>query len=139
MSGQGKAAKAKAASAPAPAPPTTDDRFDNMSRTLVQLLKEVFGIRDTGLQPHLIRALKYEQIETATDFIDLVRNWEVSPLGYPDPARPGTMMFVPPPVMNRIRFLLAWGRKRQATEQRSLLESDWDLMDATAFLHSRTR
>ena len=43
-------------------------------------------------------------------------------------------MFVPPPVMNRIRFLLAWGRKRQATEQRSLLESDWDLMDAAAFL-----
>ena len=117
MSGSGKAAKAKAASASTPIAPTTDDRFDNMSPTLVNLLKEVFNIRDTGLQPHLIR----EQIQYTTDFIDPVRNWEVSPLGYPDPARPGAMMFVPPPVMNWIRFLLAWGRKQQATEQRSLL------------------
>ena len=139
MSGSGKAAKAKAASAPTPAAPTTDDRFDNMSPTLIKLLKEVFNIRDAGLQPHLIRALKYEQIEYATDFIDLVRNWEVSPLGYPDPALPGAMMFLPHHVITKMELLLAWARQRQHDKQRDLVETDWDDMDAAEFLALRSR
>ena len=139
MSGTTSPTPQAATSASSAPGPQVDNRFNDMTPTLRKILVEVFQIRNAGLLPHLIRALKYESITTSVDFIDSNRNWERFPLSYPDPARPGDMTIVPPVIGTKIQLLLAWARDKETTMQRALVESDWDAMNAAEFLDLRNR
>ena len=139
MSGRTSPTPQAAASASNAPGPQGDNRFDGMTPTLRNILVEVFQIRNSGLLPHMIRALHYEGTTTAVDLFDHNRNWDRFPLGYPDPARSRDMIIVPPVYATKIRLLLAWARDKQATMQRALVESDWDAMDAAEFLELRNR
>ena len=117
MSGRTSPTPQAAASASNAPGPQGDNRFDGMTPTLRNILVEVFQIRNSGLLPHMIRALHYEGIATAVDLFDHNRNWDRFPLCYPDPARPRDMIIVPPVFATKIRLLLAWARDKQATMQ----------------------
>ena len=116
--------------APSPISQVTDDRFDGMTPTLQNLLTEVFRARATGILPHIIRALKFEGIGLANEFIDINCDWTRSPFLYEDPARLGTLSLVPPHVITKMALLLVWARQRRHDMQRDLVETDWDYMDA---------
>ena len=40
------------------------------------------------------------------------------------------MIQVPPVIITKMELLLAWACDKELTEQRALVESDWDVMNA---------